>query len=180
MADINTKLAQLNSCPGYVHRNLLEPDLRAFLERSPSVEVIVVGISVGGGQKQNCIQMRGKMPIQLNNRQRPIGFKFILPTEYPKHAPFVYLDEPENAEVVQLLDYIDAGNRIRNEFILNWASKYNDANFRINLNLNRLLYEVYQLYTQAPPLPFEEMYVLFRNIIFYLFQIRGRQLTCTY
>ena len=45
------------------------------------------------------------------------------------------------------MDYIDAGNRIRNEFILNWASRYNDANFRINLNLNRLLYEVYQLYT---------------------------------
>lgn len=106
------------------------------------------------------------MPIQLNNRQRPIGFKFILPSEYPKHAPFVYLDEPENAEVVQLLDYIDAGNRIRNEFILNWASRYNDPNFRINLNLNRLLYEVYQLYTQAPPLPFEEMYVLFRSITF--------------
>ena len=55
MADINTKLAQLDSCPGYLHRNLLEPDLRAFLERSPSVEVIVVGISVGGGQKQNCV-----------------------------------------------------------------------------------------------------------------------------
>ena len=97
------------------------------------------------------------MPIQLNDRQRPIGFKFILPAQYPEQAPFVYLDEPENAEIVSLLDYIDAGNRIRNEFILNWASKYKDANFRINLNLNRLLYEVYQLYTKAPPLPFEEM-----------------------
>ena len=63
--------------------------------------------------------------------------------DYPKQAPFVYLDEPENAEVVQLLDYIDAGNRIRNEFILNWAKRYNEPDFRINLNLNRLLYEVY-------------------------------------
>ena len=94
----------------------------------------------------------------MNNRQRPIGFKFILPTEYPTQAPFVYLDEPENAEVVELLDYVDAGNRIRNEYILNWASKYNnEPGFRLNLNLNRLLYEIYQLYTKAPPLPFEEM-----------------------
>ena len=126
--------------------------------KSPSVEVVVVGITVGGQAKTNCLQLRGKMPIQLNNRQRPIGFKFILPVGYPEDAPFVYLDEPERAEVVELLDYVEKGNRIRNDFVLLWNSRYqNDPNFRVNLNLNRLLYEVYQLYTKAPPLPFEEM-----------------------
>jgi len=60
------------------------------------------------------------MPIQLSNKQRPVGFKFILPTDYPNQAPYVYLDEPENADVIAMLDYVDKGNRIRNDFILNW------------------------------------------------------------
>ena len=77
---------------------------------------------------------------------------------YPVDAPFVYLDEPESAEVVELLDYVEKGNRIRNDYILLWNSRYlNEPAQRANLNLNRLLYEVYQLYTKAPPLPFEEM-----------------------
>ena len=77
---------------------------------------------------------------------------------YPVDAPFVYLDEPESAEVVELLDYVEKGNRIRNDYILLWNSRYlNEPTQRANLNLNRLLYEVYQLYTKAPPLPFEEM-----------------------
>jgi hypothetical protein len=78
---------------------------------------------------------------------------------YPVDAPFVYLDEPESAEVVELLDYVEKGNRIRNDYILLWNSRYlNEPNQRASLNLNRLLYEVYQLYTKAPPLPFEEIF----------------------
>ena len=97
------------------------------------------------------------MPIQLSNKQRPVGFKFILPTDYPSQAPYVYLDEPENADVIAMLDYVDNWNRIRNDFILNWMANYRDPTKRMNLNLNRLLYEVFQMYTKAPPIPFEEM-----------------------
>jgi len=68
------------------------------------------------------------------------------------------LDEPENADVIEMLDYVDSGNRIRTDYILNWMTRYNDPSQRMNLNLNRLLYEVFQLYTKAPPIPFEEIF----------------------
>ena len=31
---------------------------------------------------------------------------------YPVEAPLAYLDEPENQEVVDMIDYLDKGNRI--------------------------------------------------------------------
>jgi hypothetical protein len=98
------------------------------------------------------------MPIMVNNAQRPIGFKFILPASYPNSAPYVYLDEVENQQVVSLIDYVDAGNRIRCEYINMWAQRYQDIQYRASLNLNQLLYEVYQLYKQAPPLSFDEIF----------------------
>jgi len=42
--------------------------------------------------------IRGKLSVNLPEaqRQRPLGFKFVLPVNYPQNAPLVYLDEPEN------------------------------------------------------------------------------------
>ena len=101
--------------------------------------------------------MRGKLPIQLQSRTRPIGFKFLLPAQYPFPPPYVYLDEPEKPEVVELLDYVEKNNRIKNDFLINWANRNNDPEWRSKLNLNHLLYEVFQLFTKAPPLSFDEM-----------------------
>ena len=57
-----------------------------------------------------------------------------------------------------MFDYVEKGNRIRFEYILLWNKRYvNEPNQRANLNLIRLIYEVYQLYTKAPPLPLEEI-----------------------
>ena len=109
-----------------------------FLTRNAAVEVAIVGISVGGQGKYNSIQIRGKMPIMVNNAQRPIGFKFILPASYPNSAPYVYLDEVENQQVVSLIDYVDAGNRIRCEYINMWAQRYQDIQYRASLNLNQV------------------------------------------
>ena len=71
--------------------------------------------------------------------------------------PYVYLDEKEDAQVVELIDYVEKNNRIKNDFIVNWAHNHNNPNFKGKLNLNQLLYEVFQLYTKAPPLSFDEM-----------------------
>ena len=39
---------------------------------------------------------------------------------YPIEAPLVYLDEPENPQVIDMIDYLDKGNRIVFEYILVW------------------------------------------------------------
>ena len=41
-----------------------------------------------------------------------LGFKFVFPKDYPKDAPLAFLDEKEDAEVVEMVDYLDKGNKI--------------------------------------------------------------------
>jgi len=129
----------------------------AFMRRNYAVEASVVSISFTGQQKYNVIMLRGKLPIKLQSRTRPVGFKFLLPAQYPIVPPYVYLDEPENAQVVELLDYVEKNNRIKNDFLTHWAARNNDSNWRPKLNLSQLLFEVFELFTKAPPLSFEEM-----------------------
>ena len=71
--------------------------------------------------------------------------------------PYVYLDEPENPQVAELLDYIEKNNRIKTDFLTNWTTRNNDPNWKPKLNLSQLLLEVFELFTKAPPLSFEEM-----------------------
>jgi len=47
----------------------------------------------------------------------------LIPVDYPKSPPLVYLDEPENPEVVEMVDYLDSGNRIMFEFLMNWSKQ---------------------------------------------------------
>ena len=150
-------MALLKQCPNYQFMPQVRQDLDAFMKRNAAVEVSVVGISFTGQPKYNCIMMRGKLPIKLQHKTRPIGFKFLLPAQYPATPPYVYLDEPENPTVVELIDYVESKNRIKNEFIIHWPSRYGNPQWSHKLNLNHLLFEIFQLYTQAPPLPFEEM-----------------------
>lgn len=50
-----------------------------------------------------------------------LGFKYILPANFPFDAPLVYLDEPENQEVIEMVDYLDQGNRIMFEYVIKWG-----------------------------------------------------------
>lgn len=89
-------MALLNQCPNYQFLPQLQADLGSFLERNSAIETSVVSISFTGQEKYNVIMLRGKLPIKLEKRTRPIGFKFLLPAQYPISPPYVYLDEPEN------------------------------------------------------------------------------------
>jgi hypothetical protein len=51
-----------------------------------------------------------------------IGFKYLLPTSYPKNPPFVILDEPIDALVTEMIDYIDAGNVIEFAYLQEWRT----------------------------------------------------------
>ena len=48
-----------------------------------------------------------------------------------------------NQSVIEMIDYLEGNNRIKNDFITKWSSRQNDAEWRGKLNLNGLLYEVY-------------------------------------
>lgn len=88
-----------------------------------------------------------------------LGFKFILPKLYPAEAPLAYLDEPENQQVVDMVDYLDQGNRIVFGWLLNWEKqKQNVFTCVSTYNLTNLLTEVYKLFSQMPPVSFEELF----------------------
>jgi hypothetical protein len=113
----------------------------------------VIGVTEQGSQKVNCIQLRGKIPIKVNNKDRPIGFKFILPSQYPHLAPYVYLDEPLDESVIEIIDYVDNGNRIMCDLLSSWGRPFNPQKHC----LVSVLSDVYRLFKQAPPLPFSEL-----------------------
>lgn len=115
---------EVAKCPQYTRPDLVIADLTQFISTCNAVDLSVVGVTETGQIKVNCIQLRGKIPIKVNNKDRPIGFKFILPTQYPLIAPYVYLDEPIDTSVIEMIDYIDKGYRIMSELLIQWAKPY--------------------------------------------------------
>ena len=117
--------------------------MEAFLQRNSAVEANVSGISFQNQPKHNVILLRGKLPIKLQSRTRTIGFKFLIPVQYPFVPPYVYLDEPVNESVIEMIDYLEPNNRVKNDFITKWSTRHNEADWKSKLNLNHLLFEVY-------------------------------------
>lgn len=76
-----------------------------------------------------------------------LGFKFILPSNYPAEAPISYLDEPENDEVVEMIDYLDKGNRIMFEYLIVWNSRGVGIKSQLGVyNLSMLLGNLFKLF----------------------------------
>ena len=46
--------------------------------------------------------------LPSTGKDRFLGFKFVLPINYPFDAPLVYLDEPIDPEVIDMIDYLEA------------------------------------------------------------------------
>jgi hypothetical protein len=69
--------------------------------------------------------IRGKLGIKIpqTGKDKLLGFKFVLPVNYPVAAPLVFLDEKEDPEVISMIDYLDKGNRINFEYTLMWAKQ---------------------------------------------------------
>jgi hypothetical protein len=83
--------------------------------------------------------------VKLSNGQRLIGFRFVLPQQYPFEAPLAYLDEPENPLLREFIDYLDAGNKIMFAYLEDWQKKYSIPNAK-HFSLQLLLCKIYQLY----------------------------------
>lgn len=98
---------------------------------------------------KKVFQIRGKLKVSLpqSGKDKLLGFKFILPSNYPVEAPICYLDEPENEEVVEMVDYLDKGNRIMFEYLIVWGKC--GAGIKNNLavyNLSQLLGNIFKLF----------------------------------
>ena len=46
--------------------------------------------------------------LPSTGKDRFLGFKFVLPINYPFDAPLIYLDEPIDQEVIDMIDYLEA------------------------------------------------------------------------
>ena len=71
----------------------------------------------------------------------------MLPDNYPSAAPLAYLDEPESAEVVEMIDYLDVSNRIMFDYLIHWDRENAAKQDTHTFNLKVLLLKVYKLFT---------------------------------
>jgi hypothetical protein len=94
--------------------NVLTNDITTFLRANAACQCAIVSLNINNRGPKNVFQIRGKLRIALpqSQQQKLLGFKFVLPDNYPIGCPLVYLDEKENPEVVEMIDYLDKGNRI--------------------------------------------------------------------
>ena len=68
----------------------------------------------------NCVVL-----IQLQDGNiKMFGFKFIIVTFFPHNPPIVFLDEPQNPNLVEFFDYITLGNKISCQYIDDWRKNY--------------------------------------------------------
>ncbi len=105
--------------------------------------------------------IRGKLVTKIPNtgKDKLLGFKFVLPYQYPLSAPLVFLDEPERPEVIEMIDYLDKGNRINFEYTLKWGQLGMQVKEQVKeYNLMTLLMKVYQLFVKMPPLGIEDLF----------------------
>ena len=61
---------------------------------------------------KDVVEFKGKIYIFHNDKEKLIKYRIILPQFYPKQAPWVFLDEPVNQNLVDLIDYLEPNNRI--------------------------------------------------------------------
>ena len=94
-----------------------------------------------------------------NGSVKLFGFKVLLPKFYPMVCPIVFLDEPENPQIIEMIDYLDKGNIIQFQYLIDWNRKVKDNNQNLKIyNLTNLLGHVYNLFLKAPPLSFDELF----------------------
>ena len=73
----------------------------------------------------------------------------------------VYLDEPINQEVIDNIDYVDTGNEISFTYLSDWKREeksWNPQTSYNKYNLAALLFKVYNLFVEMPPLTMNELF----------------------
>jgi hypothetical protein len=79
-----------------------------------------------------------------------IGFKICLALGHPFAAPYAYLDEAENKNLYEYIDYLQPINRITFAYLDDWKTHYNAK--PQEFNLQHLLIKINTLFSHAPPI----------------------------
>ena len=84
----------------------------------------------------------------------------MFPHTYPAQAPLVYLDEAESPEIIEMVDYLDSGNKIMFDYLINWERNYseNPSLAANNYSLRLLLVKIYKLFVAMPPVSMSELF----------------------
>ena len=73
-----------------------------------------------------------------------IGFKILLPKYYPLVSPIVILDELEDPQIIEMVDYLDKGNIIQFQYLIDWNLKVRQSYENIKIyNLTTLIGHVH-------------------------------------
>jgi len=82
----------------------------------------------------------------------------VLPDVYPGKPPLVWLDEPENKDVIDFVDYLDHGNQINFDYLIFWDKEFSQTAQVQRYNLINALAKIYNLFLQVPPVSIEELF----------------------
>ena len=63
--------------------------------------------------------------IQMSEGGKMIGFKFVIPSNFPGQPAMPFLDEPINQTVSEIFDYVDEGNKLSFSYLDEWRKCYN-------------------------------------------------------
>ena len=89
--NVNTLYAQSDHKNQTYSANM-KKDFVDFINKNPACKCKLVENDDAYGKKK-VFEIAGALPINLPNGTKPsIGFKFILPFNYPEEPPYVYLD----------------------------------------------------------------------------------------
>lgn len=138
----------------------LKKDVEFFLQKNAAVACSIVSLDIDHQGHKNVFQIRGKLNITIpqSGVTKLLGFKFVLPHHYPSTAPLAFLDEPEREEIIDMVDYLDSGNRIMFDYLVSWDREFATTKNAQTYNLMNLLVKVYNLFMQMPPLSIEELF----------------------
>jgi hypothetical protein len=147
---------------GQQYTHYLIGDLQNFLNHNPACLCSIVSYD-NGAEFLKVFQIRGSLMVKVPSTQKDksIGFKFILTKQYPVTSPIVFLDEAENQEIIDNIDYVDVGNVITFDYLSDWKreeASWNPQASYNKFNLNSLLFQLYNLFVKMPPLPMSDLF----------------------
>jgi hypothetical protein len=142
-------------------------DLRLFMTNNPACAVKLIDHNSPYNQQiMRFFDIRGRLPVKLSQtgQNKLFGFRIVLSRNYPFEAPWVYLDEPENPQVIEFIDYIDKGNIMMFDLLRDWNKAEQEIKAvpephpHPRFNIGTVVRDVYQLFNTMPPLPLDELF----------------------
>lgn len=149
--------AMLESSAHDMTEDLLN-DLNSVLDKYTELEINVDKFTFPGEVAQNVVNIQGKIEVNVQNKSRFVNYKIILPSVYPHKVPFVYLDEPINKEVIEMIDYLEDQNRIQFQYLIMWKNHSNIDTVRQTYNLVILIQRLDEIFKKMPPVSMEELF----------------------